>query len=77
MNNKFILSSVSFFCPAYNDAGNLPNLIPVVCDFLTNNSEKFEIIIIDQTLWGCKFDRSLPCSKNHLFMERRPLRFVY
>jgi len=41
------LSSVSFFCPAYNDAGNLPDLIPTVVEFLEKNSEKFEIVIID------------------------------
>jgi glycosyltransferase involved in cell wall biosynthesis len=40
------LSSVSFFCPAYNDAGNLPDLIPNVHKFLTEHTEKFEIIII-------------------------------
>jgi len=45
MNNQK-LSSVSFFCPAYNDAGNLPDLIPVVHKFLTENSTNFEIIII-------------------------------
>ncbi len=45
--NNFRLSSVSFFCPAYNDAGNLPDLIPVVFDFLNNNTDKFEIVIID------------------------------
>jgi glycosyltransferase involved in cell wall biosynthesis len=43
-NNK--LSSVSFFCPAYNDAGNLPDLIPVVHSFLTMYSDVFEIVII-------------------------------
>lgn len=43
----YSLSSVSFFCPAYNDAGNLPTLIPQVHQFLTDHSEKFEIIIID------------------------------
>lgn len=47
MSDKFILSSVSFFCPAYNDAGNLPNLIPNVHKFLTENSRQFEIVIID------------------------------
>jgi glycosyltransferase involved in cell wall biosynthesis len=47
MQNNLKLSSVSFFCPAYNDAGNLPDLIPVVVDFLRKNSEKFEITIID------------------------------
>ncbi len=47
MNNQdFKLSSVSFFCPAYNDGGNLPDLIPAVHSFLTRNSEKFEIVII-------------------------------
>lgn len=40
------LSSVSFFCPAYNDAGNLPDLIPRVYDFLNECSQTFEIIII-------------------------------
>lgn len=43
----FKISSVSFFCPAYNDEGNLPELIPNVHKFLSENSEKFEIIIID------------------------------
>lgn len=45
MANK--LSSVSFFCPAYNDADNLPDLIPNVVEFLQKNAEKFEITIID------------------------------
>lgn len=40
------LSSVSFFCPAYNDGGNLPDLIPVVVDFLEQYSNKYEIVII-------------------------------
>lgn len=49
MNNQesFKLSSVSFFCPAYNDASNLPDLIPNVFNFLSEHSEKFEIVIID------------------------------
>lgn len=47
MNSHFKLSSVSFFCPAYNDAGNLPDLIPSVVDFLEKNTEKYEIYIID------------------------------
>src|SRR3989338_6922451 len=47
MTENFKLSSVSFFCPAYNDEGNLPNLIPTVFDFLKENSQKFEIVIID------------------------------
>lgn len=46
-NKKIKLSSVSFFCPAYNDAGNLPDLIPVVVYFLNRNAEKYEITIID------------------------------
>ncbi len=41
------LSSISFFCPAYNDAGNLPDLIPTVVEFLECYAEKFEIVIID------------------------------
>lgn len=49
MNDSHIykLSSVSFFCPAYNDEGNLPDLIPTVVDFLEKHSEKYEIVIID------------------------------
>ena len=47
MKENFKLSSVSFFCPAYNDAGNLPDLIPVAHDFLRKNSDRFEIVIID------------------------------
>lgn len=41
------LSGVSFFCPAYNDEGNLPELIPAVVRFLTEHSERFEIVIIE------------------------------
>lgn len=40
------LSSVSFFCPAYNDEGNLPKLIPSVHRFLKKYAEIFEIKII-------------------------------
>ncbi len=47
MSNKFIFPSVSFFCPAYYDEGNLPDLIPNVFNFLSKNSKKFEITIID------------------------------
>jgi glycosyltransferase involved in cell wall biosynthesis len=47
MTINYKLSSVSFFCPAYNDEKNLPDLIPNVYNFLVENSEKFEIIIID------------------------------
>jgi glycosyltransferase involved in cell wall biosynthesis len=41
------LSSVSFFCPAYNDEGNLPELIPAVHAFLSKHVGKFEILIIE------------------------------
>lgn len=44
---KFKLSEVSFFCPAYHDEENLPKLIPVVFDFLSRASKKFEITIIE------------------------------
>lgn len=47
MSENFKLSSVSFFCPAYNDAGNLPDLVPTVVEFLQKHAEKFEIVIID------------------------------
>lgn len=39
--------SISFFCPAYNDEGNLPDLIPQVVDFLKKNFDTYEIFIID------------------------------
>jgi glycosyltransferase involved in cell wall biosynthesis len=41
------LSSVSFFCPAYNDEGNLPDLIPVVHAFLSKHAREFEILILE------------------------------
>lgn len=41
------LSSVSFFCPAYFDEENLPDLIPKVHQFLSEISNQFEIIIVD------------------------------
>ncbi len=47
MIENFKLSSTSFFCPAYNDAGNLPDLIPAVHAFLSKYSDTFEIVIID------------------------------
>ena len=47
MIEDFKLSSVSFFCPAYNDEGNLPDLIPVVFEFLQKHAKEFEIVIID------------------------------
>jgi glycosyltransferase involved in cell wall biosynthesis len=42
-----LLKSVSFFCPAYNDEGNLPDLIPAVHRFLTKHAQEFEIVIIE------------------------------
>lgn len=47
MKIKEKLSSVSFFCPAYNDEDNLLKLIPTVVDFLSNNAEVFEIKIFE------------------------------
>lgn len=41
------LSSVSFFCPAYHDAENLPDLIPVVDEFLSKWAHEYEILIIE------------------------------
>ena len=40
------LSSVSFFCPAYNDEKNLPVLVPHVSDFLKEITDVYEIIIV-------------------------------
>ncbi len=40
------ISSISFFCPAYNDQDNLPKLIPKVHSFLSKISHVFEIIIV-------------------------------
>lgn len=44
--NSSKLSSISFFCPAYNDEKNLPILIPRVVDFLKKITDNFEIIIV-------------------------------
>lgn len=41
------LSSVSFFCPAYNEEKNLPKLIPAVHAFLSSITDIFEILIIE------------------------------
>lgn len=41
------LSSVSFFCPAYYDEENLPELIPVVDECLSKWAREYEIIIIE------------------------------
>lgn len=40
------LSSVSFFCPAYNDEKNLPVLVPHVSKFLSEITDTYEIIIV-------------------------------
>jgi len=45
--NYKISDEISFFCPAYFDENNLPELISVVFDFLSKISQKFEIIIIE------------------------------
>lgn len=39
--------SISFFCPAYNDEGNLPLLIPKAYKALKKNTSKFDILIIE------------------------------
>lgn len=44
MNKK---PSISFFCPAYNDEGNLPILIPKTFKLLKEVCSSFEIVIID------------------------------
>lgn len=41
------LKSVSFFCPAYNEEGNLERVINSVLPVLKEVSDDFEIIIID------------------------------
>ncbi len=40
------LSSVSFFCPAYNDEKNLSTLVPYVSKFLKEITDVYEIIIV-------------------------------
>src|SRR3989344_7488074 len=40
------LSSVSFFCPAYNDEKNLPILVPYVSKFLREITDLYEIIVV-------------------------------
>jgi len=44
MNKK---PSISFFCPAYNDEGNLPVLIPKTFKLLRQVCSSFEIVIVD------------------------------
>ena len=39
--------SISFFCPAYYDEGNLPLLIPRVYQVLRKHTAEFEIVIIN------------------------------
>jgi glycosyltransferase involved in cell wall biosynthesis len=46
-NNPTQLSSISFFCPAYNDELNLPDLIPNVSTFLEIHANQYEIVIIE------------------------------
>ena len=41
------ITSVSFFCPAYNEVKNLPILIPKVHAFLKTITPMFEILIIE------------------------------
>ncbi len=41
------LSSVSFFCPAYHDQDNLPELIPDVYKFISSITDTFEILIVE------------------------------
>lgn len=38
---------LSFFCPAYLDAGNLPLLIPEVHALLSRHTDRFEILIVE------------------------------
>jgi glycosyltransferase involved in cell wall biosynthesis len=40
-------SSISFFCPAYNEEKNLPHLIPKVDALLSSLSDTYEILIIE------------------------------
>lgn len=44
MNKK---PSISFFCPAYNDEGNLPILIPKIVLLLKKICSSFEIVIVN------------------------------
>lgn len=39
--------SISFFCPAYYDEGNLPRLIPEVVDVLSDCTSAYDILIIE------------------------------
>lgn len=39
--------TISFFCPAYYDEGNLPLLIPKAIKTLKKHASKFEIVIIE------------------------------
>ena len=41
------LSSISFFCPAYNEEKNLPVLIPKIHALLSSLTNTFEILIIE------------------------------
>jgi len=47
MNRDHKLTSVSFFCPAYNEEGNLEKLVDSVLPVLREVTDDFEIIIVD------------------------------
>lgn len=47
MEHSIRLPEISFFCPAYNEQENLPEFIRGVYRFLSEVSEKFEIIIVN------------------------------
>ena len=39
--------SISAVVPAYNEAGNLPRLLPVLCEVLRSLTDHWEVIIVD------------------------------
>lgn len=47
MNNSRPLTSVSFFCPAYNEEDNLERMVNSVLPVLRESAQDFEIIIVD------------------------------
>jgi len=60
MNESYRIKSMSFFCPAYYDALNLPELIPSVFSFLKKHCDEFEILIIVD----CSPDNTLEVANN-------------
>ena len=54
------LSSVSFFCPAYNDEKNLPKVIPKAVKFISKIAKKYEIIIVED----CSPDKTAEVADN-------------